>query len=244
MMGSVKDFSYIYDNIISKLIARLNADFFDGPALSGRTVLDAGCWWGWFIKYARGRGADVYGFDLEPSRINDGAAFAGKRGLCAADALKLPFKDAAFDLVFSWHVIEHVENADTMLSEFNRVIRSGGSLVIGTPNKYNLPTLPFLPLRRFLGYGQAGPESKLRRFLRSMAYTDIDHKEEQTRRSLNDKLISHGFEAFSHRYYGLDLPAAISYSFSRDQKAYIQYKTDRLVPPGLRSTIIIKAKRI
>lgn len=50
----------------------------------------------------------------------------------------LPFPDATFDLVTSIEGIEHVENHFQMVREFGRVTRSGGHLIISTPNVCNL----------------------------------------------------------------------------------------------------------
>jgi SAM-dependent methyltransferase len=51
------------------------------------------------------------------------------------DGLRFPLDEARFDLVFSLQVIEHVEDVDAYLSEMCRVCRSGGLIVIVTPNR-------------------------------------------------------------------------------------------------------------
>jgi ubiquinone/menaquinone biosynthesis C-methylase UbiE len=50
-----------------------------------------------------------------------------------ADALYLPFKDAAFNVVFSSHVIEHVPDAKAMLLEMNRVCKR--KIIIHCPHR-------------------------------------------------------------------------------------------------------------
>lgn len=58
-----------------------------------------------------------------------------------ADASKsLPFKDGVFDLVFASHVLEHTPWFDllTTLTEWSRVIRSGGYLEVWIPDGYKL----------------------------------------------------------------------------------------------------------
>jgi len=47
---------------------------------------------------------------------------------------QLPFPDNSFDLVTSLEGIEHVENHFLMLRELGRVTKSGGHLIISTPN--------------------------------------------------------------------------------------------------------------
>lgn len=46
----------------------------------------------------------------------------------------IPLPDERVDLVLALEVIEHLVNPDHMLREARRVLRSGGSLVISTPN--------------------------------------------------------------------------------------------------------------
>jgi len=52
------------------------------------------------------------------------------------DAKNLPFRDGVFDVVHAIHLIEHFDfqEAFDVLIEWKRVLRSGGWLVIETPN--------------------------------------------------------------------------------------------------------------
>ena len=61
---------------------------------------------------------------------------------------KLPYEDNFFDAVIFTEVIEHLENHRGILKEINRVIKSGGVLVMSTPNILNLKSRV-----RFLTYG-------------------------------------------------------------------------------------------
>jgi ubiquinone/menaquinone biosynthesis C-methylase UbiE len=45
------------------------------------------------------------------------------------------FGDNSFDRIFSFQVIEHIENDHLFLSEINRVLKSGGTALITTPNR-------------------------------------------------------------------------------------------------------------
>jgi SAM-dependent methyltransferase len=51
---------------------------------------------------------------------------------CPAEVL--PFRDAAFDLVFSFFVLEHVPDRDAALAEMYRVLRRGGRAIAFVPN--------------------------------------------------------------------------------------------------------------
>lgn len=49
------------------------------------------------------------------------------------DGKVLPFEDASFDAVFSTEVFEHVFNLPVILDELNRVLKSGGQMLITCP---------------------------------------------------------------------------------------------------------------
>ena len=55
-----------------------------------------------------------------------------------ANALNLPFREETFEFVFCHHVIEHVADPRTILIEIKRVLRPGGWLYIGTPNRHRI----------------------------------------------------------------------------------------------------------
>jgi ubiquinone/menaquinone biosynthesis C-methylase UbiE len=54
-----------------------------------------------------------------------------------ADAEELPFSDQSFDLVLGHAVLHHIPDLAKAFSEFNRVLRPGGSMVFcGEPSRY------------------------------------------------------------------------------------------------------------
>jgi SAM-dependent methyltransferase len=61
-----------------------------------------------------------------------------------ADGTKLPFEADSFDVVVSFHVIEHIEPESVLnyLSEIKRVLRRGGVFLVSTPNS-RIRLLPF-----------------------------------------------------------------------------------------------------
>lgn len=50
----------------------------------------------------------------------------------------LPYDDAAFDYVTCVEGIEHIENPQQAVREFARILRSGGHLIVSTPNILNI----------------------------------------------------------------------------------------------------------
>ena len=77
-------------------------------------------------------GLDIIGVDLE-ERFDPRAA--ARVTLRVGDARNLEFADRSFDLVFSYHALEHIPEYHRALSEMRRVLREGGVYCIGTPNR-------------------------------------------------------------------------------------------------------------
>ncbi|MGH9895710.1 MAG: class I SAM-dependent methyltransferase, partial [bacterium] len=48
---------------------------------------------------------------------------------------RFPFPDASFDIVISFHVIEHVDDTRLYLSEIRRTSAPGATILIDTPNR-------------------------------------------------------------------------------------------------------------
>lgn len=53
-------------------------------------------------------------------------------------AERMPFRDAAFDLVICHHVLEHVPGLAATLGEIRRVLKPGGRFYVAVPNGYGL----------------------------------------------------------------------------------------------------------
>ncbi len=51
-----------------------------------------------------------------------------------ADATRLPFKDATWDLITSFDTLEHLIYPDTFLRDCFRILKNGGSFILSTPN--------------------------------------------------------------------------------------------------------------
>jgi len=96
----------------------------------GGRVLDAPAGAGALCRWLAQRGCDVTALDISD------ADFAAKEvPFVAADLdQRLPFSDEAFDYVLCVDGIEHLESPYFTIREFARILRSGGGLIISTPN--------------------------------------------------------------------------------------------------------------
>jgi SAM-dependent methyltransferase len=106
------------------------------PEAAGKTVLDLGCGSGSGSVYLSHL-AKVTAFDVDPRLVAllptvwpDAAVT-----WCQGGTDRLPFDAAAFDLVTSFQVIEHVPVIQRYLAEIQRVLRPGGRVLITTPNR-------------------------------------------------------------------------------------------------------------
>jgi SAM-dependent methyltransferase len=70
------------------------------------------------------------------------------------DAMQLPIRSEAADIVFSTQVIEHVPNPGLMIRECYRVLKPGGYLILTGPFYWPLHEEPF-DFHRFTKYGFA-----------------------------------------------------------------------------------------
>jgi SAM-dependent methyltransferase len=104
--------------------------------VSGKLVLDLGCNDGFGSSLLASRAGEVVGVDVSAKSLKEAAAQYGSRSLhfMPVDGISLPFRDATFDFVVSFQVIEHISDYDAYLSEIRRVLRPGGSAVFTTPN--------------------------------------------------------------------------------------------------------------
>ena len=111
---------------------------FVSPLVAGRSVLDAGCGVGYGSgEFTAGPPAEYFGADrsADAIRVAQRRYAAPHRRFLVADVAALPFGEGQFDIVLSFEVVEHVREVDRYLAELRRMLRSGGTCVISTPNK-------------------------------------------------------------------------------------------------------------
>lgn len=99
-----------------------------GALLPAGRVLDLGCGVGHSYRELAPR--VTVGVDLEP-----GVLAGQDRETHAADMRRLPFAASSFASVISVQSIEHVPDAEAVLSEVVRVLEPGGRAVLVTPNR-------------------------------------------------------------------------------------------------------------
>ena len=81
--------------------------------------------------------AYIEGFDVELDPEVNGLK-TERYHIRLGDACAMDYPDSVFDAVFYHHVIEHVPDPQRSIAECARVLRAGGYLYCGTPNRTRL----------------------------------------------------------------------------------------------------------
>jgi SAM-dependent methyltransferase len=102
------------------------------PDLRGRRVLDLGCGFGWFCRWAREQGAaHVAGIDVSEKMLARARATTADPAIVyvRGDLERLALGAACFDLVYSSLALHYLADLEWLLSAVHRTLVAGGSLV-------------------------------------------------------------------------------------------------------------------
>lgn len=142
----------------------------------GKLLVDVGCSCGYFIDVALENGFDAYGVEFSSVAIA-AASEQTRRRITHGDIHQLTTHSKTYDVVTAFDVLEHTLAPVQFLTELRRLLKSGGLLVITTPDtKHYLRSLmgkrwPMLqPLQHTCLFSPAS----LRRALETAGYTDIE----------------------------------------------------------------------
>ena len=108
--------------------------------LSGCTVLEAGCGMGRFLDVvSQARQTRVVGFDLSLA-VESAYENVGQRPnvhIVQADAMRPPFADACFDLIYSIGVLHHTPDPERAFLQLVPLLRENGWIAIWVYPKYS-----------------------------------------------------------------------------------------------------------
>lgn len=110
----------------------------------GKRVLDLASGDGYGSMLLSATAAHVTGVDISSEAIARAKEKYQRDNLTfiKGSAVSIPLPDAAVDLVVSFETIEHLQEHESMLAEFRRVLAPGGLLLISSPDKYEYSDLP------------------------------------------------------------------------------------------------------
>ena len=105
------------------------------PIVEDKTVLDIACGTGYGLALLKKNAKHVAGVDLDIEAAKEARSECDERAaVLLGDGLQLPFADESFDAVTSFETLEHLHERGAFLTELKRVLRTGGKLVLSTPN--------------------------------------------------------------------------------------------------------------
>lgn len=123
-------------NLIEELLLWANVNNDDRKP---QNIIDVGCGIGGSTVYlAQKFGAKAKGISLSPVQVSRATERSTEAGLKStvnfqvADALKMPFADNSFDLVWSLESAEHFPDKKKFLEEAYRILQPGGKLIMAT----------------------------------------------------------------------------------------------------------------
>lgn len=116
------------------------------PDLGGRRVLDLGCGFGWFCRWAREQGAaQVLGLDVSEKMLARAKRDSADPAITyeRADLERLNLPSGSFDFAYSSLALHYVENLAGLLAQVRGALTPGGRIVFSIEHPiYMAPTRP------------------------------------------------------------------------------------------------------
>lgn len=110
---------------------------FASEVVGGKRVLDLGCGSGYGSAELARTAESVVAVDVGVDAVDYARANYAAANLSFAvhSCTDLPFSAGSFDVITAFEVIEHLTNWRQMLSEAARLLSSGGTFLVSTPNR-------------------------------------------------------------------------------------------------------------
>jgi len=140
--GDIDEKAYNSDWCVQKFWQRRRTDTIKKMlvASDGDTILDIGCGSGVQLRALETAKPNLLiGTDLNRNAL----IYAKNKNIpqsefIIADAQNLPFKSETVNRIICAEIIEHLNEPGQMISETQRVLKNGGSIVITTPNEHSI----------------------------------------------------------------------------------------------------------
>ena len=122
--------------------------------LKSLSLLDVGCSTGFISAYLADYFGQVFGIDIDEQAIDFARNNFKQDNLefNKSDSQQIKFSENTFEVVICAHVYEHVPNAQKLMAEIYRVLKTGGICYFAAGNRfrimephYNIPFLSAIP---------------------------------------------------------------------------------------------------
>jgi len=115
------------------------------PDLTGKRVVDLGCGFGWFCRWARGAGAaEVLGLDVSANMLTRARETTSDPAIAyrQADLETLELPPASFDLAYSSLTLHYLEQLGRLFAAVHRGLAPGGRFVFSAEHPLYTETGP------------------------------------------------------------------------------------------------------
>ena len=116
------------------------------PDMCGLKVIDLGCGYGWFCRWARERGAtQILGIDVSEKMLARARSDTADTAILymRADMERLALHEASFDIAYSSLALHYVVNLEGLLAAVKRALVAGGQLVFSVEHPiFTAPSRP------------------------------------------------------------------------------------------------------
>lgn len=106
-----------------------------------KIAADIACGLGYGCRILKSGGAKtVVGIDLCPEAISYAQSKHQTTGVRfeVGDATQTPLLESSLDIIICFETIEHVPNTEGLLTEFTRILKPEGMLIVSSPNDWGL----------------------------------------------------------------------------------------------------------
>jgi len=139
-----KDYDDVFGMLIYRLLDSVTWRFLEPylPTRPDALVLDAGGGTGRWAACMAGKGCRVVLMDASEGMLNVASKRIEKEGLQDRVTIRkggmtaTSYASESFDLILCEHALFLLDNPDTVLAEFMRVLKKGGRLVVSVHNRY------------------------------------------------------------------------------------------------------------
>ena len=119
-------------HVVRKLALKKKVDLINGFKPEEKTLLDIGCGTGDFLATAQEQGWNITG--IEPNDQARSLANKNTSNKVFDNSEISKLKNKEYDVITLWHVLEHLPDLEHHISEFKRLLKPYGYLVIAVPN--------------------------------------------------------------------------------------------------------------
>lgn len=136
---SVRDYMLEYRKHYSNRLMRFEGfmkSILSKSTIEIKNVLDIGCGYGFFLLYCKEKGIKPFGVEI----AKETSSWAQENGMevFTGTLHEAPFREGSFDLVTSFHCLEHSLDPSLEVLKISSLCRENGIFVLAVPNAFSL----------------------------------------------------------------------------------------------------------